>query len=203
MPDVGNVSVGKPKVTGAVWKAASTIAAASIPTDAVSALASAFAELGYVSDAGVVNSNSMATQQIKAWGGDIVATPVDSHPDTFKFTLIEHLNTNAEKATYGDDNVSGSLSTGITITANSSIREEGVWVIDQELAGDVKKRIVIPKGQVTAVGDITYSDSSVIGYELTVTALPDSNGNTHYEYLKAASGSSGSSGESGESGTSL
>lgn len=202
MPDVTKVSVGKPKVTGAVYKAASTIASASIPTDAVSALASAFAELGYVSDAGVVNSNSMATQQIKAWGGDIVATPIESHPDTFKFTLIEHLNVNAEKATYGDDNVSGALATGITITANSSLRESGVWVIDQELAGDVKKRIVIPNGQVTTVGDITYSDTSVIGYELTITAFPDSSGNTHYEYLKAASGSSGSSGESGESGTS-
>lgn len=190
MPTVGNVSVGKPKVAGAVYKAVSGTTA---PTDAVTALASAFKELGYVSDAGVVNSNSMTTQQIKAWGGDIVAVPLESQADTFQFTLIEHLNMEAEKAAYGNSNVTGAIATGITIKANSTIREEGVWVIETELTGNVKKRIVIPKGQVTAVGDITYSDTTAIGYQITVTALPDASRNTHYEYLKTSSGSSGTS----------
>ena len=52
------------------------------------------------------------------------------------------------------------------------------------LNGDIAKRVVIPQGKVVSVGDITYKDDTVIGYETTVSATPDANENSHYEYLK-------------------
>ena len=51
---------------------------------------------------------------------------------------------------------------------------------------DTLNRIVIPNGKISEVGDITYSSSDLTAYDVTVTAFPDTNSNTHYEYKKAA-----------------
>ena len=71
MPTAANVTVGKPKITGAIFRAP---LGTTLPTDATTALDEAFKQLGYASEDGVTNSNSPETDQIKAWGGDIVAT---------------------------------------------------------------------------------------------------------------------------------
>ena len=180
---VSTVSAGKPKITGAIYRAP---LGTTLPTDAVSDLNSAFECLGYCSDAGVVNSNSPSTNNVKAWGGDIVLALQEDKPDTFKWTLLEVLNIAVLKAVYGDANVTGSLETGITIEANSDPQEDCSYVVDMVLRNGVLKRFVIPDGQVTAVEDITYADNAAIGYGTTVTCFADTDGNTHYEYIKAA-----------------
>lgn len=49
--------------------------------------------------------------------------------------------------------------------------------------GNAKIRIHVPDGQITEVGDVTYSDSEVIGYEVTVECFDDALGNKAYKYL--------------------
>ena len=183
--DASKVSTGKPKIGGAIYRAP---VGTTLPTDAVSTLNAAFNCLGYCSDDGLTNDNSMEMEEIKAWGGDTVLYSQTSKDDEFGFTLIEIMNEYVLKAVYGDDNVTVNSEAGtITIRANSSEQEDAAYVIDMILKGGALKRIVIPAGKVTEVGTITYKDDEAIGYETTLGCTPDASGNTHYEYIKLAS----------------
>lgn len=178
--NVANVTTGKPKVGGAVYRAPAGTAA---PTDAKTDLPSAFKCMGYVSDEGVTNANTRETEEIKAWGGDTVANPQTSKTDTLQMTLIEFMNVEALKAYFGDKNVSGTLETGIHIKSNSGELERAVWVVEMIAAGGYPHRYVIPDGKVTETEDISYVDNDVAGLGLTITAYPDANGDTHHQYI--------------------
>lgn len=186
---VANVSAGKPNVGGAIYRAPLS-ANLTLPTDVSDTLASDFKCLGYISDDGVTNTNSITSEKVKAWGGDTVLTTQTEKEDIFGFKMIEVLNEDVLKAVYGDSNVvvteaSGSNPKKVAVSVNSKEQPECAWVIDMILRGDKVKRIVIPDGKITEVGDINYKDNEAVGYDVKVTALRDSSGNTHYEYMTA------------------
>lgn len=185
-----NVTAGKPKIGGAIYRAP---IGTTLPTDATTALAAAFVCLGYVSEDGLTNDNSPESESIKAWGGDTVLNVQTGKEDTFGFTLLEVLDVNVLKTVYGDDNVTGTLESGITVKANSKDLTEYAWAIEMVLRNGAVKRITIPNGKVSEVGTITYADGEAVGYETTLQTAADSAGNTHYEYIKRTSGSSGTS----------
>ncbi len=181
MPNnASNVSAGKPKIGGAIFRAP---VGTELPTDAVTALNQAFKTLGYCSTDGLTNANSKDSDNVKAWGGDTVLNLQKSSEDKFKFKLIEILNIDVLKTVYGEENVTGTLEEGITIKVNNIEAEPSSYVIDMILKGAVK-RIVVPNASVSEVADIVYKDDDAVGYETTILAVPDSEGQTHYEYIK-------------------
>lgn len=183
MANANNVTAAKPKIGGAIFRAPLGTA---LPTDATSALNQAFKSLGYADDQGLTNNNSATNQAIKAWGGDTVLNVQNGKDDTFRVNLIEVLNNDVQKAVYGDANVT--VADGLTtIKANATPAESCSWVVDMIMRDGVMKRIVVPNGTVTALGEIKYGDTDAVGYAVTISATPDASGNTHYEYIKAAS----------------
>lgn len=181
--DTKNVTYGKPGVGGAIYTAPLW---APLPNNATSDLDIAFVSLGYISEEGLVNANSPESESIKAWGGDTVLVTQTGKEDTFTYTLIESTNIDVLREIYGEDNVSGSLESGIEIRANAKGHEEHALVAEMILKGGLIKRIVIPRGKITEVGEITYSDSDAVGFATTIMAMPDEDGNTHYEYIVAS-----------------
>lgn len=181
--NASNVTAGKPKIAGGIYCAPK---GTTLPTDSTTALGDAFNLLGYISEDGVTNSNSPESSTVNAWGGYSVLTLSTGRPDTFNWTMIEAMNTDVLKVVHGEENVSGSLAEGISVEVGPGALEEHVYVIDMILTDNATKRIVIPAGQLQSVGDVSYSDGSAVGYQVTINAAPDASGKTHYEYIKAA-----------------
>ena len=76
---VDYVSTGKPAGVGAVWRAPLGTA---LPTTFDATLDNAYKCLGYCSEDGLTNATNISTENIKAWGGDIVDTPMTEKIET-------------------------------------------------------------------------------------------------------------------------
>ena len=176
---MANVSPAKPGAGGAIWMAP---AGTTLPTDATTALADAFKSLGYVSEDGMTRSTQLDSTPVRAWGGDVVAMLNNGKTETFRFRLIEPDNLDALGLTYGE--ATGTLSSGITVKSKADLTTPRAFVFSMLLVNGIHKRLVIPNGVVTAVGDTPYKDSDVVGAEVTITAIADANGVTCYDYEK-------------------
>lgn len=179
-----NVSTGKGKVSGYAYVAPKS---ATAPTDATTALPSDFVNLGYINEDGLTNSIETDIENKTDWNGDTVLTVTTSREETFGFTLMETKGA-VLKEVFGDDNVdvtaqSGDTPEKIVAKGKNSEREEKIYVFEVVLTNNRVERIVVPKGKVTEIGEITYQSGENLGYELTVTALPDTDGNTSYRYI--------------------
>lgn len=177
---VNAVTTGKPRVGGGIyWAPIGT----QLPSDATTTLAAAFKSLGYISQDGYSNTNSPSSETIREWGGSVVLTPQTEKTDTFSFTLLQHEDVEVLKVAHGDSNVTGTIASGITVTATDTELEDHIWVIDEILRDNVLSRTVIPCAKVTEIGEIVHNGSNAISYPVTLTAMK-TNGFTHKVYLK-------------------
>ena len=155
-----------------------------LPTDNTTALASAFDNIGYISDGGIVESEEESSNDVVDMNGDVVAVLNASQKETIKITLIS-LNVRTLKEYYGHSNVTATSSL-ISVTHNTTPRSSRSYVFELLLKDGRKWRKVVPNGKVTSVSDLTLASGQVFGREITITCSPDSSGNRQYDYIDAA-----------------
>lgn len=158
-----------------------------LPDDATSPLPEGIVPLGLVGDEGVSLTRERSTDDIRAWGGQIVRTVQTEFSESATFQFLESDKAEVLTEVYGEDNVTVSGG-NISIVHNEQTLPPRVFVFDMR-DGDKRRRLVLPNAQITETEDISYVHSDIIRYGVTVTAYPDEDGNSAYEYIGDQSGS--------------
>jgi hypothetical protein len=175
--DSGNVSVGTPMPGGAIFVAPIGTA---VPTDASTQLAEVYQNLGFISDAGLTESKAEDRQSFKDWGGQEVENVQTGVTNTWTFTPIE-TNKVVLGQLYGSDNIEDTTG-GYVVAHKSTERANFIWIFEILLKNGKKLRKVIPNAKITAVGDITYNKSTLVGGQLTLNGFPDNEGVVFRDY---------------------
>lgn len=145
-----------------------------LPATALDALNVGFAEAGYISEDGLVQSIGADTNEIKAWqNADIVRTVQTSHSLTYAFTMLESSPAVLE-AYYGNY-----AANTVQIKGDQPTRKP--WVFNV-LDGTAKVRVVVPDAQITERGDVTYVNGDAVMYPVTINCYPDAAGVKAYLY---------------------
>lgn len=177
--NASNVSVGKPNAAGGIYAGSPD---GTLPTDATTKLGTGFDGLGFVSEDGLTNSVEIDSENIVEWGGNTVLTIKTSRSETFAWTFIE-TNALVLAEVYGPENVILGEGDALTVMHNAKDLPRRAYVFEILMTGNKVKRIVVPNGQITEVGDVVYVAGEPIGYEVTLACFPDAAGNTVYEYI--------------------
>lgn len=154
---------------------------AALPTSASTAL-TGFTPLGLIGEDGLSETADRSTEQVRAWGGSLARTLQTEFGLSYTFQFIE-TTPDVLRAIHGVDNVTaGTTPEELAIKINKEQLPQLPYVFEVK-DGDNRIRIVIPNGQITNVGDITYSHNDIIRYEVTITCYADDAGNEGYKYV--------------------
>ncbi|MDR2930902.1 MAG: hypothetical protein LBV06_08390 [Propionibacteriaceae bacterium] len=185
--NTADVLVGAPNqlTTGAIHCAALGVA---MPTDARTALTSGekgFKDSGYVSEDGLKITPTYSTSDITDWSGALVRRVLETFTGEMSWTSIQMGEQDLKNA-FGDDNVTVTAANGShgvqkAVKIGARLPKEREWVFEMK-DGENLIRVVVPRGQVTNVGEIGFVRNAPIGLETTLSCYADAAGNSLYIY---------------------
>lgn len=181
-----NVLVGAPDqaTTGAILSAAHATGLV-LPTSAVDTLDAEFVDCGYINEDGLELTPERSTNNIKDWSGAIVRTILEEFNGSLAWAHME-VNEDSLKNAFGDDHVTvtaASTTHGKQIAVEIGAHEmpRKAWVFRMK-DGLNRILIVVPDGQVTETGAVTFAKSGVITLPVVLSTYPDTDGNSIYIY---------------------
>lgn len=163
------------------------------PTDVSSDWDSAWEPVGLLSEDGMTESRDETQTDHRAWGGILVRTTRSQHKRTFTVTALEDnpvvyelVNPGSSSETVEGTEGALDVTTREIVTPKSAPKAFGFELID----GDYTKRLIIPRGEIFSVGQVSASETAMSMYELQVTVYPAADGVLYQEITTdpAASG---------------
>ena len=138
-----------------------------------------------MSEDGLTLAPALSTTDIKDWSGATVRKVLESFDGTLAWTMIS-TNAGALGITFGADNVTTEAATTthgqqveVALGARLPEAESFVFLMKD---GDARIVIVVPDGQVTEVGEVTFAANAAVGWNVTLSTYPDEDGNSIYIY---------------------
>jgi hypothetical protein len=134
--------------------------------------------LGLLSEDGLTESRANSTQDHYAWGGILIRTTRSQHKRTFTVTALEDNPIVRELVDPGiTSTTAGDITTRTVKVPTSNPKAFGIETRD----GDITRRIVIPRGEVIEVGDVSSEEAAMQMFELTINVYPDADGVLYHE----------------------
>lgn len=159
------------------------------PTD-FSALNGSWSDFGYISQDGLTKAVALDSKEFVPWGNLApIRRIITKKVTTFKFTVWEtnkvSLGLYYAKAPAA---VIPDPGTGIIAFTEQAkpAPDRRAFCFDVLDGATNLIRHYIAEGEVTEIGDIVYKTDDLIGYPMTVTAYPASDGNSIHHFFKLA-----------------
>lgn len=138
--------------------------------------------LGALSEDGLVQGFDEDTQTYTPWGYTApIRTSITSSLRTFSVTAWETGRTTVQSLQYRIDVADLEPATGLTTfaeTASPVPDRRTFWFAVYD--GEFQRGFYVPEGEITERSDVTHKQDEVAGFEWTITAYPDADGNTVY-----------------------
>lgn len=174
--DPANITVA---VTGVVSVAPTGTTA---PSDATTALAAGFTDVGEIGEDGVEESWDDSQTDVRNNAGVVVRRIISQTAATIQFTMLE-TNATVWELFYKGSTVTGTGPYTLDIKAPQA--DPRSFVLDT-VDGTTPERLYIPSGEVTAREPVTHAATGPKQYRVTVTAYPDSAGTIAKKFSTAA-----------------
>jgi hypothetical protein len=180
---VANIEVSQGAVTGAIFWAPPGTA---LPTDATTALAAAFKNLGYVGADGITPARDVSTDNVTDMNGANLRTIQTDFSKSYSAPMLEVRNEDLARSVFGTANVTITAATTtagrrIAVVDKGRVADKGVMVIET-FDGLAKQRRVLPIAQPTSVEEGALVGTAVQQFTLTWSCYPDSTGAYEYKY---------------------
>jgi hypothetical protein len=169
-----NAELARLGVTGALRVAA----LGTVSPTGMEAWPAGWEDLGYISDDGITESRDENNESFIPWQETTpIRVEITSSVITFSATLWE---SNFQTISLFYRKAAGDMTTDVNGVVSFTeegkpardLRAFGIDVID----GVYARRIILPYAEVTERGDTVYQSSSLIGYQVTITAYPGTDG---------------------------
>lgn len=141
---------------------------------------------GYVNDEGLTLGTDYSTTDIKEWNGATVRKVLESFDGTLSWTSIQ-MDYDSLCQAFGEENVTKTAATSTHgeqyhIGIGAHIPEPKTWAFAMK-DGNVRVLIIVPKGQVTSLDDITFTATEAISLPITLSAYDDGTGESIHIFV--------------------